>query len=296
MRPMTVQPLTVRPLSDALGAEVIGLDLKAPMPNDVVDALMGAWYENLVLVFRGQALTDEEHFRFTRQLGGLGHSPDQILTLDRAGQSEEAIRVKIGVISNIIRDGKPIGQLGNDEVHWHTDSSFTAVPPAASLLRAIEVPPVGGETYFMNMYRALETLPNALRAAIRGRQLKHDPTYTSAGVRRKEYADVTDPSQSPGPVHPIERLHPGSNRHALFLGRRQSSYVVGLPLAESEALLDQLWAHVLTQEGLVWGHTWQADDLVMWDNRCAMHRRGALDPNAPRHMRRTQLAGEVPVS
>ena len=286
----------VIPLDEALGAEIRGVDLRAPLTDGVVSALMEAWYEHLVLVFRGQEITDEEHFAFTGQLGGLGHSPNQILELDRGGKSNDGLPVKIGVISNIVEGGEAIGQLGNDEVQWHTDSSFTEIPPAASLLRSIVVPPTGGETFFMNMYKALETMPSALRDAIRGRQVKHDPTYTSAGERRKEYAEVIDPSSSPGPVHPIERRHPGSARHALFLGRRLSSYIVDLSVEQSEALLDDIWAHITQTDGLVWGHRWAVGDLVMWDNRCTMHRRGALDPNLPRHMRRTQLAGERPVA
>ncbi|MCH9673180.1 MAG: TauD/TfdA family dioxygenase [Gammaproteobacteria bacterium] len=275
-----------------VGAEVRGLDLRAPLAESVVDALLRAWYDHSVLLFRDQDLTDEQHFAFTAQLGAVEHSPDQLLALARDDVPKD-VPVKIGVISNVVENGKPLGQLGNDEVFWHTDSSFAEVPPAASLLRAVEVPNEGGNTAFMNMYKALETLPRDIREAIRGRRVKHDPTYTSAGVRRKEYEEVVDPSTSPGPIHPIERLHPGSGRQALFLGRRLSSYIVGLPVSESEELLDAIWAHI-TQAPLSWEHRWRVGDLVMWDNRCTMHRRGTLDPKQRRLMRRTQLAGERP--
>ena len=194
--------------------------------------------------------------------------------------------------SNVIENGKPIGVLGHGEAFWHSDSTFAEIPPAASLLRSLEVPDSGGDTHFMNMYKALETLPDALRQAIKGKSSKHDPAYSSSGRRRAQFTEL-DPSKSTGPIHPLERTHPDTGRKSLYLGRRLGSYIVGLPLDESEDLLDRIWDHV-TEGDFVWAHQWRAGDLIWWDNRCAMHRRDAFDPNTRRIMHRTQLAGDRP--
>jgi taurine dioxygenase len=171
--------------------------------------------------------------------------------------------------------------------------SYIEVPPDASILYAIEVPDAGGETGFCNMYRALETLPQALRSCIAGLTIKHDATHNSGGFLRKGFDLPADVSRSPGPSHPAIRTHPETGCDALFLGRRPYAYVQGLAIAESEALLDRLWAHAARPE-LAWYHTWAVGDVVIWDNRCTMHRRNAFDNAARRIMHRTQIKGTRP--
>ena len=171
--------------------------------------------------------------------------------------------------------------------------SYSEVTALGSLLYALEVTTSGGETGFLNMYHAYETLPADLKAAIEGKQIKHDASRNSAGELRKGYKEVTDPREAPGAVHPIVIRHPVTKRRALFLGRRPFGYVVGLPLAESEQLLDRLWAHA-TREEFAWFQKWSVGDLLMWDNRCAMHKRTAFDPNERRFMLRTQIKGARP--
>ena len=140
------------------------------------------------------------------------------------------------------------------------------------------------------MYLAYETLPASLRDRIATLTANHDSSYTSAGTLRKGFDAVTDVSQAPGAKHPLVLRHPATGRKALYLGRRRNGYVVGLPLDESEALLDELWAHASKPEFAV-AHRWRRGDLVMWDNRCTMHRRDSFDPAARRILHRTQLAG-----
>jgi taurine dioxygenase len=200
------------------------------------------------------------------------------------------------VISNIIEDGKAIGGLGDGEAFWHTDSSFVDVPPAASLLRSLECPPpsAGGATSFLNCYSAYDTLPDSTKKRIDGLTMIHAATHSSGGRAHKGFESVEDVSKVPGARQPMVRTHPETGRKSLFLGRRINAYVIGLPVAESEELLDELWGHMV-QEKFTWTQEWQVGDLIWWDNRCAMHRRDAFDPATRRLMHRTQLKGTRPV-
>jgi taurine dioxygenase len=255
----------VIPSGVSLGAEIRGLDLREPVPVSAMQRLYQAWLDNLVLLFRDQDLTDEQHFAFTRQFGPLEHTPDKLLRLAREGRTDDS-HPEVTVISNVVEQGNPIGRLGNREAHWHTDSNFVEVPPAASLLRSLEIPAEGGNTSFMNMYAALDALPVELRQAIDGRHCKHDPTFDSSGKRRPEYAHIDHPKDGPGPVHPLVRTHADSGRRCLYLGRRLGAWITDMTPAESDALLDRIWA-CITAADLTWEHSWRVGDLIMWDNR-----------------------------
>jgi len=196
-------------------------------------------------------------------------------------------------MSNIKVDGKPIGNLGHYEAVWHTDMSYNDLAPIGSLLYSLEIPPVGGNTGFSNMYKAWDTLPAALKKQVLGRYCRHDSSRNSAGELRKGFSEVSDPRDAPGAMHPLVRTHEKTHRNCLFLGRRQSAYIIGLPLDESEDLLNQIWAHA-TKPEFEWYQVWKVGDLVIWDNRCAMHRRDAFDPESRRLMHRTQIKGGKP--
>lgn len=273
----------VKRLGEALGAEAVGVDLSQPLTEAAFAAIRSAWLEHLVLVFRGQELTDPQLLDFSRRFGELdppGPNP--------YGRTFLPEHPEMNVISNIREGGAPIGGLGDGEAIWHADMTYVANPPMAAILYAIEVPATGGDTWWSNMHLAWKTLPAELKARCEGRSLNHDATYNSAGDRRKGYAEVTDPRKAPGARHPLVRMHPETSKKSLFLGRRRNSYVVGLELAESEALLDALWAHA-TQPRFAFRQQWRADDLLIWDNRCTLHRRDAFDPAARRLMHRTQI-------
>jgi taurine dioxygenase len=290
----------VRPTRAALGADVDGVDLSQKLLPDAIDAIKRAWSAHLVLRFRGQQLDDDQLMRFSAYFGELDWAPViaaarvKVPGEDRYVGSTKEGRRHISVISNIIENGKAIGALGAYESSWHTDMSYNPEPPSASALYAIEVPPSGGDTGFANMYLALETLPEGLRRHIEGRLCRHDSTYNSAGELRRGFSEVTDPRQAPGADHPIIRTHPMTGRKALFLGRRRNAYVQGLGLEDSEGLLDQLWAHA-TRPELTWYQQWRVGDLVLWDNRCVMHRRDEFDPNTRRLMHRSQIKGNRPI-
>jgi taurine dioxygenase len=169
--------------------------------------------------------------------------------------------------------------------------SYIPDPPKASMLYALEVPPAGGNTGFVNMYAVYDALPSGLKRRIEGLSLKHDGTYNSGGYVRQGVDAVDDPVRSPGAVHPLVCTHPDSGRRVLYLGRRRNAYIPGLTLAQSEALLDEVWAYA-EREDLIWYNQWRIGDLVLWDNRCTMHRRDPFDAEARRIMHRTQIKGE----
>ena len=280
--------IRVAKLADALGAEVNGVDLSQPIEDATFAAIRGAWLEHAVIRFRGQRLSDPQLIAFTRRFGELdppGPNP--------YGKPFLPEHPELNVISNIKVDGVPIGGLGDGEAIWHADMTYVETPPMGAILYALEVPPSGGDTYWSNQCLAYETLPAELRRRIEGSRAVHDATYNSAGIRRKGYDDVSDPRQAPGARHELVRTHSETGRKALFLGRRRNSYIEGLELAESEALLDALWAHA-TQEKFTWYQQWRKGDLILWDNRAVMHRRDAFDPATRRIMHRTQIKGDQP--
>ena len=282
----------IQPTGGALGADVHGVDLAKPVSEAAFKHIAAAWSEHLVLRFAGQRIDDHMLMQFSARFGQLDRVPISAANFDRADSGlADDVREWVTVISSVVKDGKPVGGLGSYELVWHTDMSYNALPPRASLLYALEVPPDGGNTGFLNMYTAYETLAPELKRAVEGRTCIHDSSRNSAGELRKGFQRTLDVRRTPGAVHPLVRLHPATKRKALFLGRRPGAYVHGLPVEESEALLDAVWAHA-TQEHFAWYQKWRAGDLVLWDNRCVMHRRDAFDESLRRLMHRTQIVGE----
>ena len=275
------------PSGQALGAEIRNLDLRN-LSDSEFDSIHDAWLNHLVVLLRAQQLTDEDLIRFSRRLGTLDWAPVQ-----ETGRRFVEGHPEIYVVSNVIENGVPIGSLGAGEAVWHTDMSYLETPPKASLLYALEVPRAGGNTYFCNMYLAYEHLPASLKRRASGLQVKHDGTYNSGGYVRQGLTAVNDPLTSPGAYHPLVVTHPETGRRALYLGRRRNAYLGGLSLVESEALLDELWSYA-TRDEIVWHNEWQAGDVVLWDNRCTMHRRDPFDPESRRILHRTQIQGGIP--
>ncbi|HVC61441.1 MAG TPA: TauD/TfdA family dioxygenase [Acetobacteraceae bacterium] len=294
----TIAPASVRvrPLSDHIGADVEGVDLAA-LDDASFAAIEHAWSDRLVLRFRGQHLTDVDLMNFSRRLGKLDRVPIHAAAVEMTEDPRLAIAPEateyVSVISNVKIGGKAIGGLGNYESHWHTDMSYNDVPPMASALYAIEVPPDGGDTSFANMYAAYAALNPATRERIAGLTCIHDASRNSVGELRRGFADIADPRQTVGARHPLVRTHPVTGRKCLFLGRRRGAYIPELPLEEGEALLDRLWAQAARPE-FCWTQVWQAGDLMLWDNRCALHRRDDFDDRHQRIMHRTQIVGDKP--
>ena len=278
--------VAVAPTGKALGAEVQGVDLRAIGDEEFAD-IYRAWLDHSVLLFRGQNLTDEDLIAFSERFGDLDWAPVQ-----ESGRRFVEGHPEIYVVSNVMENGVPIGSLGAGEATWHTDMSYLHDPPKASILYALEVPPSGGNTYFNTMYGAYEILPTSIKKRIEGKRLKHDATYNSGGYVRQGVTAVDDPVSSPGTYHPLVCTHPETKRRLLYLGRRRNAYIEGLSLTESESLLDELWLYANRAE-LEWYNEWRVGDLVLWDNRCTMHRRDPFDSSARRVMHRTQIKGEA---
>lgn len=293
---------TVHPSGRALGAEIRGLDLSKPLDGADLETAATAWRDHLVLLFRGQTIGDADLLAMAEAFGGAQATGSRDYYL-KAGFDERSGRVSalpgISIISNLDADGKPVARhqgSASQALFWHTDNSYVERPPKGSILHALQAPvDGGGHTSFANQYLAYEGLPEATKARIQGLHVRHDDSRnTSGGVRpTRELPKTRD--EVTGPVHPIVRVVPETGRKALYLGRRYaapSSHVVELDERESEALLDELW-QAATRPEMVWTQDdWRPGDVLMWDNRCAIHARTAVDSSQAREMHRTLIKGE----
>ena len=276
--------MKVTPITANFVADIEDVNL-ATINDTEFEQLYSAWLEYGVLRIRNQDLDDEQLQTFSKRFGPLEEAP-----FGRMSEEDKA-KIKhryVTTLSNIIVDGKPIGGLGNSEATWHSDMTYIETPPPASLLLGIEIPEQGGDTHFANQYAALKALPGVLRKRIETLTVKHNAAHTSVGKLRPGFEAFDDPREAPGAIHPMIKTHNESGRPALYLGRREWAYIPGLSVTESDALLDELWAYVALEEN-TWRQKWQPLDLIIWDNRCVMHRRDGFDQNSRRYMRRCQV-------
>lgn len=277
--------MEARPLTPVVGAEIVGIDL-GELSEAQFAFIRDAFDRYAGLLFRGQDLSPDQLVAFSRRFGDLDHAP-----VMENGRTAVPGLPEVYLVSNIKdADGKEIGSLGAGEAVWHTDMSYLAAPPDISMLHAIEVPPAGGDTWLGGMNAAYEALPEDLKRRIAGLRIKHDGTYNSGGYVRQGVTPTDDPRESPGTYHPVVIAHPNTGQPLLYLGRRRMAHIEGLDLAESEALLDELWSFA-TREENAYRHSWRVGDVLMWDNRATMHRRDPFDAASRRLMRRTQVKG-----
>lgn len=295
------EDVRVIPSGAAVGAEIQGVDLSQPVPEETKALLRKAWADHLVLLWRSQSLPDIS-FLEAAAIFGVPREPAarqyEIAGGYKIGGRRVPLHPHVSLISNLNEEGEPVvdnGGLGSYEVVWHSDNSYAEVPPAGSMLYAVVLPVNGGgDTYFNNQYRAYDELPEDLKRAIEGKKQLHDASRNSAGVLRPTVKLPSKPEEVPGPVHPIVRKHPVTGKRALYLGRRRqwpSNYILGMTNEESERVLDRLWAHA-TQDKYAWKHVWRLGDLVLWDNRCSMHYRSEVDSAQARVLYRTVIDGE----
>ena len=273
--------LALRPLSAALGVEIIGIDLRQEIGDDVFAQIRDAWHQNLVILLRDQKLSEEEQVRFAAKFG----APAQIHTKQFV-RNHPAVML----VSNVREDGKPIGALPDGEMHFHTDQCHQERPAKASMLYALEVPSMGGNTLFANGYRAYETLPPEIKRRIEGRKAVNAYDYDAAATKRGTRLAPSVPSYA----HPVVRTHPATGRKALYVNRLMTVRIEGLPVQESDELLAILFDHQERRE-FIYEHVWRPGDLLIWDNRCTLHARTDFSPNERRLMRRVTILGEKPV-
>lgn len=275
------------PLSKAGGVTITGLDLSRPLPASLREQIRAAFREHHVLVFPDQVVSREQQFAFTANFGAVERHGT------RNGQTKRFATAH--VITNLDNDGNPVDRSSSpvSNYRWHTDKSYYPVPPMLTALYAVEVPPHGGDTEFANTAMGYAALPEAAKQNIDGLRVVF---YWGAGAVRSE-ASQGEPAElreHPQVDHPLVRTHPETGRKALYLGNH-ASHILGMPEAKGRALLDALLEHT-TQPQFVYAHRWRAGDLVMWDNRCLLHR-AVANYEIGRHRRilhRSVVRGTVP--
>ncbi len=270
------------PLSSALGAEIRGVDLRQPLDAQTSARIRKIWNDHLVILLRGQELSEEDQVRFGESFGPLNRSAKK-----RAHHN--AKNPAIMLISNIRENGQLIGALPDGEMQFHTDQSHQETPCSATMLYALEVPSTGGDTLFANCYTAYETLSDELKARLEGKRALHAYDYDNASTRRGTVLKEGIPHA----VHPVVRTHPDTGRKALYVNRLMTLSIVDMDPAESEALLQLLFDHI-EQPEFVWGQVWKPGDVLMWDNRCSVHARTDFSAAERRLMRRVTILGERP--
>ena len=286
----------VVPMAAPLGAEIRGLDLKQ-LDDATFKCLHDAWLDNVLLVFRGQSMAAEDLVNLVRRFGTPVTSSNlhQRSLEERAGNRLYHLPPEVTIVSNVREGDQSIGILGDGEVVWHSDFSFKERPTAARMLVAMEVPPreLGGNTFFLSCYAAYDALPADTKQRISGMTVKQADIIDTAMKLRPGASLDADIRTVPGPSHPVISTHPDTGHNLLFLGRRHGAYVNGCSLEESEALLNQLWAHC-TQPRFCYEHRWSVGDVVVWDNRATLHRRDPFDSKSRRVLFAAQVEGHRP--
>ena len=277
--------IDILPLSDAIGAEIRGLDLRQPLTPENVRLVEQAWFDHLIVLFRDQDLSYDHQRNFAAYFGEVAKRGG-----DRGSNAEKAEGEGVMLVSNIREDGKPIGTLPDGEMMFHSDTPYTENPLKATLLYAIEVPSRGGETLFSNCYRAAEALPGNVKQQLAGRMALHVFEYQVTQTPDGGFDRATLPHFA----HPVFRKHPDTGRTSLYVSELMTDEIIGLPAAENRGLLEMLFAH-LRKEEFIHEHSWRPGDLLMWDNRCCNHARNDFPRDERRLLRRLTLREDQPV-
>ena len=279
--------IEVRRLSDALGAEIRGVDLREVLDDETVQAILDAWHEHQIILFRDQDITIEQQRTFAGKFGPLG-------SRNRAGNrppEQDEYGPNVMLVTNVRKDGKPIGSLPDGEMMFHSDTPYFERPDKATILYAIEITSWGGHTLFGNSYAAAETLPEDVKRRLAGRRAMQVYEY---GITLKGRTEKYDRERFPYFAHPVFRKHPATGKSALYVSELMTEEIVGLPQAESDELLEFLFAHQRRPE-FVYEHAWAPGDLLMWDNRCTIHARTDFPRDERRMLRRLTVRDEFPV-
>ena len=284
-------PFAMRPFSDAVGVEIMGVDVSSTVADDVFDAILEAFHAHGVLLFRGQTLSPEALVAFSHRFGEIEIYVDRQYLLPE--------HPEILVVGNVVENGVMKSLFVNHAEEWHVDMIFTARPTLGTLFYAVETPPEGADTLFAGAAAAYDALPEETRARLDGLRVVYDYAVMDAQLRVQ---DPTRPAMSeemrvrfPTVAHPLVRSHPVTGRKALWLAPGVTSQVEGMGADEGLALVKELTRHA-TQPRFVYRHKWREGDLVVWDNRSLLHSATPFDAGRYRRvMHRTTIAGDAPV-
>ncbi len=276
-------PIDVVPLTPNIGAEIRGVDLRDELGARTVAAIRSAWLDYAVVLFRNQHLEKDDQIHFTTQFGEVGilARPKQYRTSGHDDMPDGMM-----LISNVRENGEPIGALPDGEMMFHHDMLHADIPNTATLLYAVEIPSVGGNTLFASGNSAYDTLPEDLRAPMEVQKAFHHYNYGS--VQKGDGKGTPAYSNS---VHPVFRTHSETGRKAIYVNRLMTEGIVDMPTEQSGALLERLFDHSERAE-FVYEHVWRTGDLLMWDNRCSMHARTDFPGGARRLLWRTTIASD----
>jgi taurine dioxygenase len=272
--------IEIHPLTPVIGAEIRGIDLGQEMDPPTVEAVRAAWYNHTIVLFRGQSLSEEDQVRFGEYFGALA-------TVAKSWPGMVRHHPSVLFISNIRENGELIGTLPDGEVYFHSDNCFMPSPPAATMLYGMEIPSQGGNTVFANMYAAYDALPREMK--MRLDRLKALNVYDLNGAPAIRMCEI--PANALSHVHSVIRAHPITGRKALYVNRLMTYEIVGLPSAESSALLAWLF-DFQEQRQFVYEHVWRPGDLILWDNRCTLHARTDFSAEERRLLRRITVLAE----
>ncbi|BAY96250.1 taurine catabolism dioxygenase TauD/TfdA [Tolypothrix tenuis PCC 7101] len=286
MPTLTLTEVKITPLDAPLGAVVIGLDASQAIAPEIILQLKQALRDRHILIFKNQQLTDEQFLNFAFYFGSLFIPPQDIPVL----ASETGATPVIIPVSNV--DG---GYTGTGELAFHADHHWTPYPSSGSLLYALEVPSQGGETSWLNLNLAYETLDEFTKKRIADLQLiTYNPFLRDRNAPRSNYRlDKSIPLISPVYPHPLVRTHPESGKKILYLDYATEVEVVGLEPQEGAELISQLRQH-LNHPQFYYQHKWSVGDIVYWDNQATLHHRTPFDPSERRVLKRVSLAGSRP--
>jgi taurine dioxygenase len=286
--PSSAAPMQTRPLSPALGIEITGIDLSQPMDDATFDAIQKLWYDNCVLCIPGQKLEDLEQVRFAERFGELAVTLHEY----EAGKVHPALMY----VTNEKKDGKFVGALPDGEMYFHSDMCYLERPSMATMLYAMVIPSVGGNTLFANMYKAYEALPEATKKQLDGLKAvnTYDPGHSNYAAMRTRMPSSAGSPTARSYAHPIVFTHPVTGRKALYINRLMTESVVGMPRDESSALLESLFDHQ-EQPQFIYEHRWTPGEVIIWDNRCTLHARTDFSANELRKLRRVTVKGDKPV-
>jgi taurine dioxygenase len=271
--------LGIAKLAPSVGAEATGLDLSHPLDEATIAALRQAWHAHAVLVVRGQSLSEEDQVRFGGYFGALAETFAESRTM--------AAHPAVMFVSNIRKDGKPIGRLPDGEMLFHSDQCYTAAPPDGTMLYAIEVPKEGGNTMFASMEAAYDALAPDMKARLDGLQALNAYDLKASATTR----DTPLPDDAPRAVHPVVRTHPATGRKSLYVNRLMTIRIEGMDERDGNALLKILFDHAEDRR-FVYEHRWRPGDLVLWDNRSTLHARTDFSPAERRLLRRIVVRRE----